>query len=68
MERSSAPRSARRRSSKREVERDAAATLRRIVDVVEFPAARAGYLLGIADTLDPPLVEIGDHDRSGDER
>jgi hypothetical protein len=61
MERDSAPRVARRRSSKREVERDAAATLRRIVDEVEFPAARAGYLLGIADTLDPPKREADLH-------
>jgi hypothetical protein len=63
MKRDSAARSTRRRSSKREVERDAAATLRRIVDAVEFPSARAGYLLGIADTLDPPPTNHDDGDR-----
>jgi hypothetical protein len=54
MERDSGSRSGRRRRPTREVEREAAAVLRRIVDEVEFPAARAGYVLGIADTLDPP--------------
>jgi hypothetical protein len=38
----------------REVERDAARVLPRIVNEVTFPVARAGYLLALADTLDPP--------------